>query len=454
MSMRFNYRLAVTIFLIYAAIWSFFLVSSGAFFTQYHFMDDQLILTNYEQYSQGASVFEVFKNRMLDEYTIKLRPVNVFHMALITKLFGTHFMLWHTYYLFLVILASSAFCYFMLNVGFSFFLSILFPLFFLFGYSSIIWWTFGYHEALSTLFFALSLALSVRTAKVPSVLSGLFLAICIVIMSLCKESYILMLPALIFIQIWLITIKQNINWKASFYKNRFFTIFISLIFISELLYLKFVIASNSIYMGQVKFAWIPFFKTGVGLFIFGGGVILSILLLMLFYLLAKGWVVINFRSTIPFLILSVLAVLPQMYLYSNFSFMGSGRYLLPGVIVFAVLIFSVVHVIAVSTRGNHNRTLIGLKWGAYVLLGLCFGANLSLGWFHANRDFKTTGALNHALIAIGENTSRPHAVLMIFNPFFDCEATDAFAHYMSNKVWRCCLLFTALFARKHFLLSF
>jgi hypothetical protein len=197
-----NWNILILFFL----LWFGILTLTGTMFSGFHFTDDYDVLRIDKDISnttiaREARIFfkDIFKSKL------RFRPFYMLQRRLTTALLGNNFFAWSLYFGFLAVFTSFFLYLFMRKTGFSVTESVLFPCLTLLGEQAAVWWKLGANETPGMLMLSaamLFMALSLYSNRKKSLYNFLFVLFA-VIASWCKESFILMIPALVSWKIWL-----------------------------------------------------------------------------------------------------------------------------------------------------------------------------------------------------------------------------------------------------------
>lgn len=239
-------------FLLFFLFWSWFFLSTKSIFSGYHWIDDHEIL-NINRELASKKVTEEIKDLVIRDLSIRFRPLYYSHRVVEVKIFGDNFVAWSVYNAFLALLTSFFLFLFLKFSKFSFGNSVLFSFLSLVGYQSVIWWRLGPVELIGVFLLSVALLFLGLCISYPDKKKYNFLFIVFVILaSLCKESFIVIIPALVSYKI--LAEKQifNITIKKSIQNNLLLVVPIT-VMIVELGVIVFVIGTNKIgYAGSTS----------------------------------------------------------------------------------------------------------------------------------------------------------------------------------------------------------
>ncbi|MFB8788401.1 MAG: hypothetical protein U7123_06005 [Potamolinea sp.] len=235
-------------FILIFACWFLLLFTSGALFDGYHFEDDHEIAAIHHQLTfHKISILQTISQWIQDDYSIgRFRPLYYIHRIVIIRLLGFN-LFWLSFYNFLLASFSTFVLFvFAKKLNFSFVNSILFSLVTTLGLQSETWWWLGPAEAIGTFLLAFSLiflVFSIKAINLKLIWEVLFY-IFVFLMSGSKESFILKIPALVVLRIWLFSQKNLLSWYQALKKNLFSSILLLFLCGGELLYIKYYVGTS------------------------------------------------------------------------------------------------------------------------------------------------------------------------------------------------------------------
>lgn len=392
-------RRDLAVFCFFLSFWLLVFGFSGSLFSGYHLADDHEILRMSRDLAAGGGVFaQAQKWIEIDFHAAhRFKPFYYLHRVAEAGMFGCDFFLWLVYTGILAALTSFFLYLFVKKQGFALLESLLFPLFALIGKQGVVWWSLGPAEAIGMTMLAASLFCMLQTVLATSK-RWLWLPLFVlfaVLMSLSKESFIVVLPALMFWNIWLDHDKRSVRWDESFKRNAGPLLVLGFVFVSEVLFIFRYVGTggySSLAGGLDGFAPFSYLKTAITTLLsissVGYGLIFMLGLLLLFFFSRKEEGVLtpgvrfakDFRW--PF-VLFLLLVGPQCILYARSGFYG--RYLLPLLFGYAVLLTYFLNYLnihrdryrlSLPRRGGPiSMILSGAALGAGILF-LCVGVVL------------------------------------------------------------------------------
>lgn len=425
--------------LIFAGFWFLLFLSSGTLFSGFHFTDDHdIVAIHHHLTAKQMNILEVMRQWLQEDHaTGRFRPFYFIYRIFQTTFLGINFPFWATYNALTAVLATFLFFIFAGLLQFSLLEASLFALLTTLGPQSAIWWQLGPAETIGTLLLALSLvftALSAAPSKFRLLYKG-FAIIFAILMSLSKESYILMLPAISFLHIWL---SQKIcgSWLKAFKQESLYVAILLLTFCSSLLFVKYSVGTTP----DINYAGVDGFRIGaiwttfLELSTHGSGwiILLTFALLIraqipqndhgktVFLPSWKGLRYVLSSSLIPIFLFLLIAV-PQSVLYAKSGI--SQRYLVPGIVAYSFLLIWLHHVLQ-SKQKNLSRLIL-------LLIAVSLSLKLHSAWKAAHvfaMEGKSTNQLMETLIT---HTAPKDTLLLVTHPFVYSEWNFSIKKYLN-----------------------
>jgi hypothetical protein len=444
---------------IFLLFWFAILTLCGTLFSGYHFMDDHGILRESKDVANFNLQKEVkiFKKNLLDP-KMRFRPFYWVHRRLMLAVMGTDFTTMSIYIGFLAVFTSFFLFLFMKKTGFSVIESFLFVGLTLLGEQAAIWWRLGNNETLGMLMLSIALlfmALSVNTfQKRKKILYEILFGLFVILASWSKESFILIITALIFWKIWLTRQKKQEpnsseqtakgTWLKAIKENLIAGILLLLLFFLELVHvIKNVGTTKIVYAGYEGFQLANFIKTGLqGFMAVHGWVILLLLILCLrrpggrrmahgawrfAFCALRASLRKNFLLIQVFwaFVLTGLIAVPQIVLYMKSGMMD--RYLLPGVMGYTFLMVMLLRYIR-ETGSKKIVTMI-----AVLLLAVISLQQLRVTRYTAIGFANDGKQINAWLQSIEQNTEEQDKILVVTHMRRHYEGTISLKMYLDEK---------------------
>jgi len=189
-------------FIFFTLFWASFVFISGTLTSGYHFTDDHEVIS-FNKNIQNNGLLDASKSIIKEDLKERFRPFYYLHRIIIIKLFGTNILIPSICNVFLAIFTSFFLFLFVFRQGYKFFHSLLFPLLTLVGEQSAVFWRLGPAETIGFFLFSASLfflANSIFKRKSYQIIISVIL---LLFATLSKESFVIVIPAYIFILFWL-----------------------------------------------------------------------------------------------------------------------------------------------------------------------------------------------------------------------------------------------------------
>lgn len=420
----------LTVLLFIVIVWFLIFITSGSLSSGFHFTDDHTIVEiNYNLTNQNLNIIEVFTQWIkTDLLTGRFRPFYFIHRITITKVLGINFWLWSIYTGILAIFTTFFFFIFAKLLNFSIKNALLFSFLITLGEQSAVWWQLGPAETIGTFLLSASVVLAVLSEKnnQHKILYEASLIIVVLIMSLSKESFILVIPAIVFIKIWMSCKLKGLPWSQAIKKNAISISIFGLIFSGELLFVKFFLGLTPDigYAGVDRLSLPKIINATKDLNEAGS----LWIILVCFFAMALMTRSPNFPSIIDILnylyfpiILLFLVAAPQILLYAKTGI--SQRYILPGIFGYALLLISLCRYL------NQHSKLIAKLVLLFIMVTL--GLKLNLAW-EAAHTFALEGKSTNALLQTLESkVTEQDPILIVTNPLIYYEWNFSIKKYLN-----------------------
>ncbi len=383
-----------------------------------HLIDDHEIITFNSQLND-AGFWTTFREWIKEEFQgIRFRPLWIFFKLLRIQLFHTNALLWLTLNMLIAILTT--WLWFLIGlamnwqpliaIGFAFMISL--------GEQSAIYYRLGTPETLSTLLAAVVFYLTCLSAKFYQTHQGLFFNILqvlsVILLTLSKENFILILPAIIFFKIILLCDYQSLTWKEAIQKSLSSSLLIFIIFLISLGVIQSLKNSTSLtvsYADNFGFDISRFIPTFYAL---SQKIPWIILLIFLFCLICLSLFQKKFlfKKLKDSLILWTLIVVPQLVIYAKSSIYE--RYLLPALIGYAFWLAINFKIIGESSK-------ILARFLSFFFIIFIIFSFIFINYPQFQKYSSQRIAVNQLLTLIAENTQKDDSILVVINPrsFFE-----------------------------------
>jgi hypothetical protein len=419
--------------------WLSILSYAGTLTSGFHFTDDhEIIQINYEIH-QDDNIITTITRWVRADFQGRLRTFYYIHRIIETSIFHTDFFAWSIYTLLLASFTSTLLYLFGRHIQFSALEASLFVLFTLLGSQSSIWWRLGPAEAIAMFTFSLSLVLhgfaSSRQNKSLWIESFAFITSLLAAAS--KESFILMMPPLALLRIWVTDKKFQIGWKQALRKNISAILMLAVLFCVGI-YLVFHIGTEKMgYAGISGFTFSRFLKT-ISEIIIVNNVKRYIAIVCIAAILipssSKDELIENIktffkRHYMEILILSSI-VIPQAFLYTKSGI--EARYLLPAMLGCAFFLTVIIQSLRQTTKFSYQTqvlTLLVLAYAAFIALRYSVIREASN---FAAEGYETRSFLTRVV----NETDKESKIVVVADPAFHYEQTLSLVQYLTISASR------------------
>lgn len=425
--------------IMFALGWFIILGFSGSIFSGYHLTDDHELIRINNDFVSGETFLNVEKKWIVNDFEIRFRPFYYLYRVLETKIFGTNIFVWSVNNFIMAVLTAYLFFISFRYLKFSFWASFFAVCLLLLGDQANIWWRLGPNETIGI--FLLSLALFFVIKKAISsenkYLYGSLYLLFAILMSLSKESFVLFIPALFFLQVFITKELKNITWRGSFMESIWNGVILFVVMILELLFIFFRVGTNKIgYAGVDKLDPIRYFKTGFVLaeanFI---GLLLFMMIALLIFIIIKNSSKNNLKyeffklvnEVLPYVILTILILIPQIILYAKSGV--TARYIVPGILG---LIFPFLFLFKKINETGIKFKAIRIFLSGVIILVCISSAYVSFyGAYEFGREGRETSKLFN-VIRRNELKGKPY--LIVSDPQMYMEWFASFGYYITYEL--------------------
>lgn len=406
-----------------------FLFFAGTLNSGYHFIDDHSMFS-----IQSSLIHSSFLQNTLDftrsDFLIRFRPLYYLYYISTVKVFGINFFKISVFVGILAFLTFSFFYIGMRRLRHSYVESFIFVLLMFLGSQMAIWWRLGTNETIGVFFLGLSFLFMTKCLEKSNYkLNNVLFVVFLIITSLCKESFLITIPAFIMFKIWNEKRSFKITTKESLKNNKLLVLPIIIMFI-ELLIIKFYVGTNQIgYAGATSS--IAEFIIGVKNIILNPDsllywmILLGALLLIyvVSFLFTSGGKKEEFTKSIKslsiYLVFAIIIVGPQILMHAKSGMVE--RYLLPTTFGLAFLAIGIIQ--------NTKEKIF--KWFA-ILVACIF---LTISFNAARKDailFAESGKDANSLLTTIKNNVKPESkILLVADPANRYEVSYSIKRYLS-----------------------
>lgn len=425
------------VFIIFFLFWFGLFYFTGHLDSDYHLIDDHQVITLNERL-ETYSLPHVIKEYSELDGKSRFRFLFPVQRVVMTKILGTNFKLWSLYIALLGVFTSFFLYKFCRITGFTAVQSFIFSLLTLTGVQAAAWYQPADAENLGMFFLSLTLlfaAKSIFTDKRNS-LYKLCLAASMILMSLSKESFILMIPAVLFLYIWLYDKKYNLGLIEAVKVNKYLVSIPVFIMSGLLIYIIFFVGID------------PTGQTGIDSRIFSLLFIREFIFTMrhytIFLIILFGMLILldhdakdtkNFKTIFPgkllkdFLnvtILFLLIIIPQYILYYKSGMRD--RYFLPFVVGFS---FFTIYLLKLIFDSQNITRFVKYLHFSMILFLLIFEIRFNTIDYIVKfaADSKSSVKMLDSIIS---NTGKDASILAVIDPVSGYEQGRSFMIYLNN----------------------
>lgn len=185
--------------------------------SSYHFVDDDEIFKLTDALQQ-QSLLSLITEYVTNDLEVRYRPL--FYIIRITGswIFGVHFMAWSVWTALLAGLSLVIFYAAMRNLRFDRWQSLLFVALTFMGVQFMVFWRIGFCEAIGMPLLGMALFFMSRRRGRHTVNTWLF-SVCLILASLIKESFTIIVPAFLVFKIWYEKNEQSVSFKQALRQN-------------------------------------------------------------------------------------------------------------------------------------------------------------------------------------------------------------------------------------------
>lgn len=408
-----------------------FLFFTGTLSSGYHFIDDHEMLAINSDL-KATSFLTTSIDWLKKDLNSRFRPMYYFHRIFELKIFGTNFFALLFYTGLLASLTFSFFYFGARKLKYSISESLLFVFLTFIGSQMAIWWKLGPNETIGMFFLGLSFLFMAKCAEKDKYsLNTILFVIFLIVASLCKESFVIIIPAFILYKIWNEKQFFDISIKKSIQNNLLLILPIAVMII-EMWVIIFIVGTNKIgYAGSTSNT--AELINGIGTILTNKGMLLEWLkllaTLLIFYFLSFLFLKFNklttFKQSIKHLLIplafSFLIVLPNILLHAKSGMFE--RYLLPATFGIAFLIINILK----SINSNILRKVAFLVCIIFVFMSVDIAIKGASGF--ANEGMQT----NALLSTIKRHTQPNSKILLVVDPVSRYEISWSLKIYFSSN---------------------
>jgi hypothetical protein len=395
-----------------------------------YLIDDHQIPLMYNDLTKKGFISTIFTWINYDRDIGRFRPYYQVQIVSLTQLFGLNSVLWFLYISILGSLTAFFLFFFGRLLKFSVPVALVFSISTLLGSQSEIWIRPLIPDSQGMFFLSIVLVCLGLSCKYEnhSRLNNIFFIIFTVLMSLSKESYIIFIPTLIALKIWLFSYFRQVSlWQAIKFSKISLN---SLIFILtlEISYIMFYLGTrgtgyagvdeNSLQISAIISAINILLRDSFFLI-----TSISIVLSLILSRLNKQSIWVPIKEIFPFFLFFLIALVPHVLLYSK-SGITAGFYLFPFIAIACLFLAKTLSLIDKYS-----------KWLNILILSiLCIllVSKFTLAWGMYSQQANDSKAINSLLKQVEQCTPNNQAVLVVVNPRVRYEVADALQRVLRN----------------------
>ena len=277
---KYNIQEILIVITIFILIVFGFLFFTGIFTSSYHLVDDHEFVRILSDI-QKEGFFQTLVKWVVESFTIRFRPLYFVIRVCLTAVFGLHFKLWYAWKA-LELIVTMVFLYlFAKNLKCNKFVAFIFAIFGFIGMQTAVWYRLGPQEVTGMFFLSIAaFFISEHCLNKKKKLYIVIFSISLVLMSLLKESFVLMLPPMVFLKLILDYYNsQNDKIFDIIKKNLPFIISFAIVFIIEMIVIVFFVGTDKIgYAGFSEKTTLEQYINGIEKSFFASGIIEPMLL--------------------------------------------------------------------------------------------------------------------------------------------------------------------------------
>ena len=395
-----------------------------------YLIDDHQIPLMYKDLTDKGLIETILTWINYDRGLSRFRPYYQIQIVALTQLFGLNSVLWFLYISILGSLTAFFLFFFGRLLKFSVPVALIFSISTLLGSQSEIWIRPLIPDSQGMFFLSIVLVFLGLSCKYEnySRLNNTFFIIFTILMSLSKESYIIFIPTLIALKIWLFSYFRQVSLWQAIKSTKTSLICLTSILALEIFYIIFFLGTsgtgyagvdkNSLQISAVISTINILLRDSFFVITF-----ISIVLLLILNQLNKESIWVPIKELFPFSLFFLIALVPHVLLYSK-SGITAGFYLFPFIAIACLFLAKTLSLI-----GNYS------KWLNILILSiLCIlmSSKFSLAWGMYSQQADDSKAINSLLKKVEQCTPINQAVLVVVNPRVRYEVADALQRVLRN----------------------
>ena len=395
-----------------------------------YLIDDHQIPLMYKDLTDKGLIETILTWINYDRSLSRFRPYYQIQIVALTQLFGLNSVLWFLYISILGSLTAFFLFFFGRLLKFSVPVALIFSISTLLGSQSEIWIRPLIPDSQGMFFLSLVLVCLGLSCKYEnhSRLNNIFLIIFTILMSLSKESYIIFIPTLIALKIWLFSYFRQVSLWKSIKSTKTLLICLTSILVLEVFYIIFFLGTrgtgyagvdkNSLQISAILSTINILLRDSFFVITFVG-----IVLLLILSKLNKESIWVPIKEIFPFFLFFLIALVPHVLLYSK-SGISAGFYLFPFIAIACLFLAKIL-----SFIGKYSKWLNIL---IVSILCILLMSKFSLAWGMYSQQANDSKAINNLLKQIEQCTPNNQAILVVVNPRVRYEVADSLQRVLRN----------------------
>ena len=321
-----------------ALAWVAWFAATGTIQSGYHLVDDHEIVRIASDLRSRPDL-DVLREWLVRDLGFRFRPLYVVHRVAEARVFGDDFTAWGLYTAFLGVTCSVLLYLSMRRLRFPRVAALVFAFFALCGPQASIWWRLGPNETVGMVALSVGLLGLAGWSRTGSRRSRLLFWVGAALASLCKESFVALLPALALANVWSVVAQRGVSWRQASATCRPDLAILAALLVTESALIVFVVGTDDIGYAGVQGLTLHQVWKAVNQLV-GGSELLALAAIAAFALalgrnVGPGWPW-RRRDLLVALELAALLIASQALLYGKSGL--HERYLVPGSLAVALLL--------------------------------------------------------------------------------------------------------------------
>lgn len=418
----------VSVFIFFCVSFFSFLFFTGTLASGYHFIDDHTMISIQNALYENG-LLQTVEGYIKNDLSIRFRPLYFVYYVFEVQLIGLNFLGLSIFTAFLGIFSFFFFYVGMRRLRHSIWESITFVFLVFLGPQLAVWWRLGTNETVGMFFLGLSFLYMAKCDVGKRYnLYNFFFIFFLSVASLCKESFIMIIPAFVVYKILREKKLLSISFLQSCKKNSA-SFFLIILMIVELGIIQFFVGTNRIGYAGLTDSLSDFIK-GVENIFFGEESLLNWVIFL--WILVAGYIMLLFfrnerrevlwtdwQEFFPYICFFCLIVFPNVFMYAKSGMIE--RYLLPTTVGMSFLAIGIIRLMRVS----FFRGVLFLC--TVVFLFLSFGVAKKNAIYFYDQGLAT----NSVLSEIREQAGKDSQIVFVADPVDRFEVSDSLREYLS-----------------------